>query len=116
MTSGGNNFDGFPEIVTTREIATKIEKTFLLLLRGREPISRMGLMLQHQYSTHLNPALELARNRMVMRSICPRSRAAVLHNHNPGSDAVSVNDPLYSNRLEVWSRGLDGTSLTVSSD
>jgi len=31
MTSGGNNFNDFPEIVPpTREITTKIEKTFLV--------------------------------------------------------------------------------------
>jgi len=30
MTSGGNNFDDFPEIVPSRKIATKIEKTFLV--------------------------------------------------------------------------------------
>ena len=29
MTSSGNNFNDFPEIVPTREITTKIEKTFL---------------------------------------------------------------------------------------
>jgi len=27
MTSGGNNFNDFPEIVPTRAFATKIEKT-----------------------------------------------------------------------------------------
>ena len=27
MTSGGNNFNDFPEIVSSREITTKIEKT-----------------------------------------------------------------------------------------
>jgi len=31
MTSGGNNFNDFPEIVPTREIANKTEKTFLVL-------------------------------------------------------------------------------------
>jgi len=30
MESGGNNFNDFPEIVPTREITTKIEKTFLV--------------------------------------------------------------------------------------
>jgi len=29
MTFGGDNFNDFPEIVPTREITTKIEKTFL---------------------------------------------------------------------------------------
>ena len=37
MTSDGNNFNDFPEIVPTREITTKIEKTFLFLVRGRGP-------------------------------------------------------------------------------
>jgi len=32
MTSGGNNFNDFSEIVLTREITTKIEKTFLFLV------------------------------------------------------------------------------------
>jgi len=48
MTSGGNNFNDFPEILPTGEITTKTEKTFLFLVRGRGPISSMGLMLQHQ--------------------------------------------------------------------
>jgi len=49
MTSGGNSCNDFPEIVPTREITTKLEKTFLFLVRGRGgPISRMGLMLQHE--------------------------------------------------------------------
>jgi len=30
MTSGGSNFNDFPEIVPTGEITTKIEKTFLV--------------------------------------------------------------------------------------
>ena len=30
MTSGGNNFNDFPEIVPTGEITTEIEKTFLI--------------------------------------------------------------------------------------
>jgi len=30
MTSGGNSFNDFPEIVPTREIATKMEKIFLV--------------------------------------------------------------------------------------
>jgi len=37
VTSGGNNFNDSPEIVPTREITTKTEKTFLV--RGCEPIS-----------------------------------------------------------------------------
>jgi len=48
MTSGGNNLNNFRETVPTREITTKIEKTFIFLVRGRWPISCMGLMLQHQ--------------------------------------------------------------------
>jgi len=39
MTSGGNNFIDYPEIVQTREITTKIEKIFLVLVRDRGPIS-----------------------------------------------------------------------------
>jgi len=39
MTSGGNNFNDFPEIVPTREIATKTEKIFLFFVHGRGPIS-----------------------------------------------------------------------------
>jgi len=35
MTSAGNYFNDFPEIVPTREITTKIEKIFLVLVRGR---------------------------------------------------------------------------------
>ena len=31
MTSGDNNFNDFPDFVPTREITTKIEKTFLVL-------------------------------------------------------------------------------------
>jgi len=37
MASGGNVFNDFPEIVPSRETTTKIEKTFLSLVR--EPIS-----------------------------------------------------------------------------
>ena len=38
MTSSGNNFNDFPEIVPTREVTTKIEKSFFLV-RGRGPVS-----------------------------------------------------------------------------
>jgi len=48
MTSGGNSFNNYPEIVPAREITTKIAKTFLFLVRGRGPMSGMGPMLQHQ--------------------------------------------------------------------
>jgi len=48
MTSGGSSFNDCSKIVPTGEITTKIEKIFLFLVRGRGPISRMGLMLQHQ--------------------------------------------------------------------
>jgi len=48
MTSGGDSFNDFPEILPTREITTKTEKTFLFLVNGREPVSWMGPMLQHQ--------------------------------------------------------------------
>ena len=30
MTSGGNSFNGVPEILPTREITTEIEKSFLV--------------------------------------------------------------------------------------
>jgi len=33
MTFGGNNFNDFPEIVPTREITTKIKKTFFRFFR-----------------------------------------------------------------------------------
>jgi len=42
MTSDGNSFNDFPEIVPTREIATKIEKidfSRLLVRAGRWPVS-----------------------------------------------------------------------------
>jgi len=45
MKYGGNNFNDFPEMAPTRKIITKTEKTFILLVRGRRPISSMGLML-----------------------------------------------------------------------
>jgi len=37
MTSGGNSFNDFHEIVPTAEITTEIEKIFLV--RGRVPVS-----------------------------------------------------------------------------
>ena len=57
MISGGNNFNDFPEIIPTSEIATKIEKTFLVF----SSVSA-GLFLEWAQccsidSTHLNPAL-----------------------------------------------------------
>jgi len=39
MTSGGNNFIDYLEIVQTREITTKREKIFIVLARDRGPIS-----------------------------------------------------------------------------
>ena len=39
MTSGGNSFSDFPEIVPTREITTSIERTFLVS-------SSVGLFLE----------------------------------------------------------------------
>jgi len=41
MKSGGNSFSDFPEIVPTREITTKIEKTFLVF----SPLA-VGLFLE----------------------------------------------------------------------
>jgi len=57
MASGGNNFNDFPEIVPTREITIKIEKTFLVFSSVA-----VGLFLEwaqccSNNSTHLNPAL-----------------------------------------------------------
>jgi len=40
--AGGNNFNYFFETVPTRIITTKIEKSFLFLVRGRGPISWTG--------------------------------------------------------------------------
>jgi len=48
MTSGRNSFKDFLEIVRTREITTKIEKTVLFVIHGRGPISSMDPMLPHQ--------------------------------------------------------------------
>ena len=60
MTSGGNSFNGFPEDAPTREIATKIEKTFLVF-------SSVAVCLFLEWarrcsinSTHLHPALQTA--------------------------------------------------------
>jgi len=39
MTSAGNNFNDFLDIVPIREITTKKEKTFLFLVLGSGPIS-----------------------------------------------------------------------------
>ena len=59
MTSGGNNFNDFPEIVPTREITTRIEKTFIVFSSVA-----VGLFLEWVLccsssinSTLLNPAL-----------------------------------------------------------
>jgi len=56
MTFGGDNFNDLPEIVPTREITTRIEKTFLVFSSVA-----VGLLLERaQYcsinSTQLNPA------------------------------------------------------------
>jgi len=48
MTSVGNSFNDFTEIIPTREITTKIEKIAFFLVRRRGHISRMGLTLHHQ--------------------------------------------------------------------
>ena len=57
MTSGGNNFNDFHEIVPTREITSKIEKTFLVFSSVA-----VGLFLEWAQcysinSTQLSPAL-----------------------------------------------------------
>jgi len=56
MTSGGNSFNDFPEIVPTREIAAKTEKTFPVFSSVV-----VGLFLERAQccsvnSTDLNPA------------------------------------------------------------
>jgi len=38
MASGGYTFNDFPEIVPSREITTKIDKTFFIV-GGRGPVS-----------------------------------------------------------------------------
>jgi len=43
MTPAGDNFNDFPEIVPTRKITTKIEKTFLVL-------SSVAVGLFHQWA------------------------------------------------------------------
>jgi len=61
MTSGGNNFNDFPEIVLTREITTIIEKIFLFSRPWpwayylNRPNAAASIN-----STHLNPALPVA--------------------------------------------------------
>jgi len=60
MTSGGNNFNDFPEIVPTREITTKVEKTFLVFssVAVQGPISQMDpTQCCSINSTRLNPLL-----------------------------------------------------------
>jgi len=57
MTSGGNNFNDFSEILPTGEITTKIDKTFLVFSSVA-----VGLFLEWAQccsinSNHLNPAL-----------------------------------------------------------
>jgi len=54
MTSGGQNFNDFLEIVPTREIAIKTEKTFLV--RGRGSILEWAQCCSIN-STRVNPAL-----------------------------------------------------------
>jgi len=49
MTSGGNSFNDFPEIVLTREITTKTEKTFLVFSSVAVGLFlEWAIMLQHQ--------------------------------------------------------------------
>jgi len=60
MTSGGNNFNDFSEILPTGKIATKIDKTFLVFSSVA-----VGLFLEWAQccsinSNHLNPALSPA--------------------------------------------------------
>ena len=58
MTSGGNNFNDFPEIVPIREITTKTRKTFLFIVRGRGPISWVvPTEGSEHFSTHYMPSV-----------------------------------------------------------
>ena len=58
MTSGGNNFNDFPEIVPTREITTKIEKAFLVFSSVAVGLFLEWASCRSINSTHLNKALE----------------------------------------------------------
>jgi len=49
MTSGGNNFNDFPEIVPTTEITTKREKIFLVFSSVA-----VGLFLEWAYCCSIN--------------------------------------------------------------
>jgi len=65
MTSGGNNFNDFPEIVPTREITTKIYETSLFLFSS----VAAGLFLEWAWcssinSTHLNLALQFSTDKL----------------------------------------------------
>ena len=64
MTSGGNNFNHFSEIVPTREITTETEKTFLVFSSVA-----VGLFLEWAKccsinSTHLIPTLQTCGHRL----------------------------------------------------
>jgi len=57
MASGGNNFNDFPEIVPTREITIKIEKTFLVFSSVAVGLFREWAQCCSISSIHLNRAL-----------------------------------------------------------
>jgi len=57
VISGGNNFNDFPEIIPTSEIAAKIEKTFLVFSSVSAGLFLEWAQCCSIYSTHLNPAL-----------------------------------------------------------
>ena len=56
VLAGVNEFTDFSEIVPTSEITTKMDKTFLFLVRGRGPIFEWVQCCSIN-STHINPAL-----------------------------------------------------------
>jgi len=57
MTSGGNIFNDFLEIVPTGEITTKIEKTFLVFSSVAVGLFPEWAKCRSINSTHPNPAL-----------------------------------------------------------
>jgi len=59
MTSGGNNFNDFSEIIPTRETETKIEKTFFVFSSVAVSLFLEWAYCRSVNSTHLNPVLLL---------------------------------------------------------
>jgi len=71
MTFGGDNFNDLPEIVPTREITTRIEKTFLVFSSVA-----VGLLLERAQccsinSTQINPADYWCKKAMSQKQATP---------------------------------------------